>query len=764
MLACSHDQAMGYKVRLMHLATLVVGLSLINVPASGFEFEKLELPPHLQLKESSTYQSGRWTVETLLAASTSDLVPPKDRIYAQIRLGYALLDEDPILAVKHFNSAKNSPSFNPELQLLLELLAIAGEFNAGNYQHVLAQADQKLRQSVDEDSRTFLEELAVKSAYLDRNYYKATQYGGTSNKPRNDEVTLATAESYLKLENYSRAFELFESLLPNYPYSKSSRTALQTLLDHSCSSTSGEGKYVFSQDSLLALTKGKWKFAYISALGQALIDSSIRTKTGTRVLDPLEKADLFFRSQNYGASEYLLTSLIKPMPIDNEPFFEVFSRLAAVYFRMGLYQDSAQYAARALEQNAPEKTRNHLLEVLADSLRYSGDLTEANLIYAVIRPDSIRLPTTWNYFWSMLRSGNIEHANQIFQTKIKKEFRSSLTAAGQKYWEARIQEHLGQQELAAQEFLKISKEHDRSYYSILSKSRFEESVLKSSSSWGSPGFEHYSEQQLSNAQLDAAKSIVSSENMAKFGLNGFAKSLVSKVLPSALEEKGLQRRAVEIASQLEIYKFVQWPYLRYLKLSRDPRSAGNAAQSISDIEKLRFQYPIAYSENVGTVARSADIDPFLILSIMKVESLFEPSAKSGVGAIGLMQLMPFTAYSIARQTNDQHFKFKEIASSGKNIQYGAIYLKRLLEYYQGNVFLVAAAYNAGPLAVNRWINRCGSCSIDVFVEEIPYSETRNYVKKVIENYYNYHALYSGTSLVANPLSTPASPLDSDDLF
>ena len=149
---------------------------------------------------------------------------------------------------------------------------------------------------------------------------------------------------------------------------------------------------------------------------------------------------------------------------------------------------------------------------------------------------------------------------------------------------------------------------------------------------------------------------------------------------------------------------------------------------------------------------------------MKAQSLFEPTDRSSIGAIGLMQLMPYTAYAIARETDDRGFRLNAIGDSDKNIEYGGLYLRRLLDYYHGNVFLVAAAYNAGPKIVDRWIRRCGTCSLNVFVEEIPYPETRPNVKKVVENYYNYHQIYNSPVSLIDPLSTPSLPAISNEIF
>ena len=133
-----------------------------------------------------------------------------------------------------------------------------------------------------------------------------------------------------------------------------------------------------------------------------------------------------------------------------------------------------------------------------------------------------------------------------------------------------------------------------------------------------------------------------------------------------------------------------------------------------------------------------DLDPTLINGLVRQESAFYKGAVSHAGARGLMQLMPNTAYRVARKMRVRYSKARLTRDPAYNVRLGQYYLKQLLARYNGSEILALAAYNAGPGAVNRWIRRSGRPGPSIldkvdWIEKIPYKETRNYVQRVLEN-------------------------------
>ena len=133
-----------------------------------------------------------------------------------------------------------------------------------------------------------------------------------------------------------------------------------------------------------------------------------------------------------------------------------------------------------------------------------------------------------------------------------------------------------------------------------------------------------------------------------------------------------------------------------------------------------------------------NLDPALANGLVRQESAFFNGAISRAGARGLMQLMPTTAYRMARKIRIRYSKSRLTRDPEYNLRLGQTYLKRLLARYNGSEILALAAYNAGPNAVNRWVRRLGPPGNSIFnrvdwIESIPFKETRNYVQRVLEN-------------------------------
>ena len=151
-------------------------------------------------------------------------------------------------------------------------------------------------------------------------------------------------------------------------------------------------------------------------------------------------------------------------------------------------------------------------------------------------------------------------------------------------------------------------------------------------------------------------------------------------------------------------------------------------------ELQRSQSPVLFASDFRAGAATHGVRPELLLAITKQESRFSPGVRSIAGAIGLMQLMPATAAEMAGRPLEDI----ELEEPAINIDLGAAYLRTLLRIWDGNPFLTIASYNAGPGAVNTWRNAELSTAPELWVERIPYPETRYYVKKVLDNFQLYN--------------------------
>ncbi len=153
-------------------------------------------------------------------------------------------------------------------------------------------------------------------------------------------------------------------------------------------------------------------------------------------------------------------------------------------------------------------------------------------------------------------------------------------------------------------------------------------------------------------------------------------------------------------------------------------------------------YPQPNRDIVFSEAYESKVDPYLVFAIIRAESKFQTAAESPAGARGLMQIMPDTAQWIAEQQGVTDYSTIDLHDPQDNIQLGCWYLSNLIEEFNGNLPLVVAAYNAGRGTVSEWV-ASGQWNGDPGqLDQIPFEETRRYVKNVLKNYEAYQEIYT----------------------
>jgi soluble lytic murein transglycosylase len=190
-------------------------------------------------------------------------------------------------------------------------------------------------------------------------------------------------------------------------------------------------------------------------------------------------------------------------------------------------------------------------------------------------------------------------------------------------------------------------------------------------------------------------------------------------------------------------------------------------QSVIDFEQ---RFPMPFKSAVLQRTAQIGLEPAYVYGLIRQESRFIMDARSHVGAAGLMQVMPATARWTARKIGLNDFKPHHINERDTNIAIGTGYLKLVLDSFDGSMPLAAAAYNAGPSRSRNWRGQDGDPMLEaaIWAENVPFPETRDYVKKVLSNTTNYAALISGQpqSLKARlgsigPLRPGKSDVDED---
>ena len=171
----------------------------------------------------------------------------------------------------------------------------------------------------------------------------------------------------------------------------------------------------------------------------------------------------------------------------------------------------------------------------------------------------------------------------------------------------------------------------------------------------------------------------------------------------------------------------------------------NTSERTKALIDMEQRFPMPFRDAVVKRAQNINLDPAYVYGLIRQESRFIMDARSGVGASGLMQVMPATARETARRIGMTGFTADQITDRDTNIAIGTGYLKMVLDDVGGSMAMAAAAYNAGPGRPRTWRGQSGSPTVDaaIWAESVPFAETRDYVKKVLSNTTNYAAILTG---------------------
>jgi soluble lytic murein transglycosylase len=271
-----------------------------------------------------------------------------------------------------------------------------------------------------------------------------------------------------------------------------------------------------------------------------------------------------------------------------------------------------------------------------------------------------------------------------------------------RYWRALALQHQGMQDQAAAMLVELATQ--RSYYGFLAADE-----LGLPYEFGSDTFAP-DEQRL--AELAARPELLRARELFLVGLDGRGRSEWDAVVRHFDSNDKMQ---VAILAH-------RWGW---------HSRAIAAAASVGEYDDLPLRYPLPFSETVQAFARDANISPTWAYGVVRSESLFMRDVRSSAGAIGLMQLMPTTGKKVAQDIKLPYSGLDTLTNPQNNIQLGTTYLGQMAERFGGNQVLATAAYNAGPHRVDAWLPASGTIDARVWIENIPFNETRGYVRRVL---------------------------------
>lgn len=184
-----------------------------------------------------------------------------------------------------------------------------------------------------------------------------------------------------------------------------------------------------------------------------------------------------------------------------------------------------------------------------------------------------------------------------------------------------------------------------------------------------------------------------------------------------------------------------WNWARVLAITLFVGVIGAYSVFQSDWFQRHYLYPFGYQDAVYRYSARHSLDPYLVAAVIRTESKFINIARSPKGAMGLMQMMPDTAEWVAKQIDYPNFDVSKLNDPEISIRFGTWYLASVKKEFGGNEILMLAAYNAGRGNVKSWIKQYEWPTNFQDIDQIPFKETREYVKKVLRDRQRYQILY-----------------------
>jgi soluble lytic murein transglycosylase len=325
--------------------------------------------------------------------------------------------------------------------------------------------------------------------------------------------------------------------------------------------------------------------------------------------------------------------------------------------------------------------------------------------------------------WLYYRSGEWGQAYATFQNLASSARDNAFRTAGL-YWQGRSAEKLGDGDTAVRIYRQIVDGSEESYYQALAV----RGLLRAGIAVEDPKANAFP----AASEADPPLSPEISYHLSR----ARELSTISLHRLAVIELNEVERLS---KNHPRLRPLLMHEYFKNQAYNRSLAIANQLPSSSSD--RNLFRFPIAYWEMIQQKAQERELDPYLILALIRQESLFDPRARSPATALGLMQLLPSTAARVAKQIGMPPPSNEQLFQPEINLTLGTQYLKDLLQRYSNDWFKAIAAYNAGESAVDRWEKELLTDDVEEFVERIPYLETRGYVKLVMRNHRIYKRLY-----------------------
>lgn len=367
--------------------------------------------------------------------------------------------------------------------------------------------------------------------------------------------------------------------------------------------------------------------------------------------------------------------------------------------------------------------------------------------------------SSWNLIWPLLRDGKHD-AFLAAASKHLGRYPYSKSASKTLFWQAKVYEKTNHSDKAVALYHEVLKKHPNTYYAFRSYGRLINlRHHQPDPGWRTNGHEkHYppSEKSLTlsvipeqhEQSVGEAQAAGKQAQEAKKRFDAAAKELEAMGVADDLALLFKERNGV-VPPTIESWQaMLNGDSSLAIRTIRDAIDENLKTGTQPNADELKLLYPIYFPNPIAQQSGRNNLDPYLVQSLMREESYFNELAVSGSNARGLMQLMPATAQEVANTTKLGSLRLMDLFSPDINIQLGTYYLGYLHRIFGGDSMRAVGSYNGGPNAMKRWV--AGSTLFaddpDLFVENIPYEQTRDYIKKVYASFWNYSRLYNPESV------------------
>ncbi len=495
------------------------------------------------------------------------------------------------------------------------------------------------------------------------------------------------------------------------------------------------------------------------------------------------RADLLYKTRHYADAAHDYRDLMDEVPVTERPLLQL--ALAGALEKSGSSKDArkilnsmgtqtgeaeaqrlyllSETARSTSDEGAVENTLNELRQFGPNSPWLEQALLSAGNMYLLKRdydhaidyfrelqqrfPNGTHAATAhWKAAWLGFRQGRTEVARKSFEDQIAL-FPDSAEVPNALYWRARIAEEDKDLAMARAFYEKLSDRYRNYYYAELGRQRLKTLAGGTAASADTAGAEPSKYPILDRVPPLSTKGRITASDppddnlrvaRARLLSNGGLADMAVRELQAAASQEGGAWAPPEMA---RVYQD-GGRYDRGIEIMK--RSTPNYfAVDIPDLPRPYWEalFPKPYWPDLRKYSTLNGLDPYLVASLIRQESEFNALALSRANAVGLMQLLPKTGKTVAKQVKLRGYTAPQLFTPAVNLQLGTRYFKDMVDKYNGQFEYALAAYNAGTDRVGDWLGQGHYRDPQEFVESIPFTETREYVQAILRNANVYRQLY-----------------------